>query len=367
MQVPLLDLKREYAEVKEGVDQAVSQVLTETRFINGPQVTEFENEIARYVGARFAVGVASGTDALLLALRAAGVGYETEVITTTFSFFATAGTIWNLGARPVFVDIDPDTYNIEVDQIEEQITPRTRAIMPVHLFGHSADLDPIRAIAEKHKLALIEDAAQAISARYKDDKVGALGDIGCFSFYPTKNLGCAGDGGMIVTDSEEIAEKLRSLKAHGAKVKYFHDRVGYNSRLDTIHAAILLAKLPLLDKWSETRRVNAEYYNQRFSETEINRPMEMDYAYYIYNQYSIRVGARDQLREYLAGKNIGTEIYYPLPLHLQECFKSLGYRDGDLPVAERCAREIISIPIYPQLSEQEREYVADSVLEFVKK
>ncbi len=364
MQVPLLDLKREYSEVRDGVEAAVSDVLAETRFINGPQVTELENQIAEYCGAKYAVGVASGTDSLLLALRAAGVGPDTEVITTTFSFFATAGTVANLGATPVFVDIEPDTYNLDVSQIEARITSKTRVIMPVHLFGQSADMEPILEIAKRHKLTVIEDAAQALSAKYQDRRVGVFGDMGCFSFYPTKNLGCAGDGGIIVTNSEELAARLRALKAHGAKVKYFHDMVGYNSRLDTIHAAILLAKLPSLDKWTEARRRNAEFYNQQFAGAELTRPSAKDYAYHIYNQYTIMVEKRDALKAFLTDKNIGYEIYYPLPLHLQKCFEHLGYREGDLPVSESCARQVISIPIYPQLTEPERAYVAETVLEF---
>ncbi len=364
MQVPLLDLKREYAELKSEIDQAALDVLAETRFINGPQVAELESKLAEYCGARHAIGVASGTDALLLALRAAGVGPGTEVITTPFSFFATAGTVANLGATPVFVDIEPDSFNIDAAQIEARITERTRVIMPVHLFGQAADLDPIMQLGRKHGITVIEDAAQAISAEYKQRKVGPLADIGCFSFYPTKNMGCAGDGGLIVTNSDQYAETLRALKSHGAQVKYYHDVVGFNSRLDTIHAAILLTKLPHLDRWSAARRKNAEYYNERFAGASLTRPTQMQYAYHIFNQYSILVEKRDELQTHLKNNNIGTEIYYPLPLHLQVCFKELGYKEGDLPVAEKSAKQILSLPIYPQLSEAEREYVADTVLEF---
>ncbi len=365
MNVPLLDLRREYESLKSDLDSAVLAVMADTRFINGPQVKEFETAVAQYLGVKHAIGVASGTDALLLALRAAGVGPGTEVITTTFSFFATAGTVANLGARPVFVDIDEDTFNLNPTQIEARITPRTRAIIPVHLFGQSADLDPILALAKNRNINVVEDAAQSLSSKYKGRMSGTIGDLGIYSFYPTKNLGCPGDGGLIVTDSDELNQQLRSLKAHGAKVKYYHDIVGYNSRLDTLHAAVLQVKLPHLDKWSQQRRANAAYYSQRFAGKKLKAPTEMDYGYHIFNQYSIMVTNRDGLREHLKASGIGYEIYYPLPLHLQKCFAHLGYRPGDLPVAERCAQSVISLPIYPQLTEAERAYVADRVIEYV--
>ena len=365
MPVPLLDLKREYNSIKTEIDQAVLTVLAATQYINGPQVKQFEEAVEQYCGCKHAIGVASGTDALLLSLRAAGVGPGTEVITTTFSFFATAGTIHNLGAKPVFVDIDAETFNFDVVQIEKKITARTSAIMPVHLFGQCADMDAIMNIAARHNLVVIEDAAQAISAKYKGKMSGTIGHLGCFSFYPTKNLGAPGDGGMIVTNSDELNERLRRLKAHGAAKKYYHDEVGYNSRLDTLHAAVLLAKLPYLDDWSAARRANALYYNQRFAGSKVTVPQAIAHAYHIYNQYTIRVDNRDGLRDHLKQQGIGFEIYYPVPLHLQECFHYLGYREGDLPVAERCAKEVISIPIYPQLREAERELVADTILTFV--
>ncbi len=365
MHVPLLDLKREYQSLKSDIDHAVLGVLAETQFINGPQVKQFEAAVAEYCGCKHAIGVASGTDALLLSLRAAGVGPGTEVITTTFSFFATAGTIHNLGATPVFVDVEDNTFNIDANQIESRITPKTKAIMPVHLFGQCADMDAITKIAQRHNLTVIEDAAQAISSKYKGKMAGSIGDVGCFSFYPTKNLGAPGDGGLIVTNSDDFNNRLRRLKAHGASVKYYHEEVGYNSRLDTLHAAVLLAKLPHLDSWSAIRRANADYYSGRFAGTKIRIPRAAEYAYHIYNQYTIRVENRDALKEHLRSLGIGFEIYYPVPLHMQQCFSHLGYREGDLPIAEHCAREAISIPIYPQLTEQEREYVAESVLKFV--
>lgn len=365
MQVPLLDLKREYQSLKAEIDRAVSDVMAATQYINGPEVRQFEEAVAKYCGCRYAIGVASGTDALLLSMRAAGVGPDTEVITTAFSFFATAGTIHNSGANAVFVDIDDYTFNLDVTQIEKRITPQTRAIMPVHLFGQCADMDAIMDIATRHNLIVIEDAAQAISAKYKNRMSGSIGHLGCFSFYPTKNLGAPGDGGMIVTNSDELNDRLRQLKAHGAKVKYFHDEVGYNSRLDTLHAAVLLAKLSHLDGWSAARRNNAAYYNQRFAGSPLRMPKAADYAYHIYNQYTLGVDNRDGLRDHLKRHGIGFEIYYPVPLHLQKCFQYLGYREGDLPIAEHSAKQVISIPIYPQLREDEREFVADTILKFV--
>lgn len=364
MPVPLLDLKREYNSIKAEIDRAALTALAETQFINGPQVKQFEEAVAQYCGCKHAIGVASGTDALLLSLRAAGVGPGTEVITTTFSFFATAGTIHNLGATPVFVDIDENTFNLDVRQIEGKISPKTRAIMPVHLFGQCADMDAFMDIAARHGLVVIEDAAQSISAKYKGRMAGTIGHLGCYSFYPTKNLGAPGDGGMIVTDSDDLNQRLRRLKAHGASLKYYHEEVGYNSRLDTLHAAVLLVKLPHLDNWSIARRANAAYYDRRFAGSKIATPQAISSVYHIYNQYTIRVGDRDALRDHLKQQGIGFEIYYPLPLHLQECFRYLGYRDSDLPVAERCAKEVISIPIYPQLTEAERQIVADTILNF---
>lgn len=364
MQVPLLDLKREYASMKAEIDSAIAEAIADTKYINGPQVKAFEDVVAKYLGVKHAIGVASGTDALLIALRAAGVGSGSEVITTTFSFFATAGTIANLGAKPVFVDIDSATFNLDISQIEKNITSHTKVIVPVHLFGQSADMDPLMKLAEKHGLLVIEDAAQSLSAKYKGKMSGTIGEMGIYSFYPTKNLGCPGDGGLVVTNSDDLNEKIRMLKAHGAKVKYYHDMVGYNSRLDTIHAAVLKAKLPHLDEWSNKRRENAAYYDKRFAGSKVVTPKVEQYAHHIYNQYSIRVTDRDGLRERLKAEGIGYEIYYPLPLHQQKCFASLGYKEGDLPVAETCAREVISIPIYPMLREDERSFVADTILQY---
>lgn len=364
MRVPLLNMKAEYADLQEQINAAISEVFAATNFINGKQVTELEEQIAAYCGSRFAVGVASGTDALLLALRAVGVQPGDEVITVPFSFFATAGTIANVGAKPVFVDIDPQTFNLDPTKLETAISERTRAIMPVHLFGQCADMDAINEVAARHKLPVIEDAAQAISARYKDKHAGTLSAIGCFSFYPTKNLGAAGDGGMVITDDEKLDQTLRKLKKHGGSDDYYHDLVGYNSRLDTIQAALLLVKLPHLNSWSEARRANAAYYDERFA-GKLETPHVAEYAYHIYNQYTIQVDRRDDLQAFLKERGIGHKVYYPLPLHLQHCFAGLGYKRGDLPNAERCAGRVISLPIHAQLTAAERESVADTMLEFV--
>jgi dTDP-4-amino-4,6-dideoxygalactose transaminase len=365
MNVPFLDLKRQYSSIKEELDQAVFSVLSHSRFIMGPEVKAFEEKVAEYCGSKFAIGVASGTDALLLSLRACGVGAEDEVITTGFSFFATAGVITRLGATPVYVDIDPDTYNMAPDQIEKKITSKTKAIMPVHLYGQCAEMDPILVIAKKHNLKVVEDAAQAIGAKYKGKKAGTMGHFGCFSFFPSKNLGAAGDGGMIVTDDSEMAELVKMLRVHGAKPKYYHSMVGYNSRLDTIQAAILSVKLKYLDGWTEKRREHAESYNSAFKDSDIITPKEEDFNYHIYHQYTIAVKNRDKLREVLKDNQIGHDVYYPVPLHLQECYRSLGYEEGDLPEIERKAKEVISLPIYPELTKDEQNFVIETIKKVV--
>jgi len=365
MKVPFLDLRREYAFIKEEIDQAIFGVLNHTQFILGPEVKSLEEGIARYCQTKYAIGVASGTDALLLSLRAFGVEPGDEVITSTFSFFSSAGVIANLKAKPVFVDIDPFTYNIDPLQIEKKITPKTKAIMPIHLFGQCADMDPILEVAKKYNLKVVEDAAQSIGAKYKGRKAGSMGDTGCFSFYPTKNLGGAGDGGMVVTNDPDLAEKIRLLRVHGSKSKYFHSTVGYNSRLDTLQAAVLKVKLKYLDSWHEKRRENAAYYDCAFKEMDLIPPKAEDFNYHIYNQYTIAVKDRDKLKEYLAQNQIGHDTYYPLPLHLQRCFEELGYKKGDLPNSEKKAQEVISLPIYPELTEEEQEYVIERIKEFI--
>ncbi len=361
MQVPLLDLKRQYSALKKELEQAVLSVIAETKFIMGPEVVIFEKEAAEYCGSKYSIGVASGTDALLLALRACEVGPGDEVITPSFTFFSTAGTITRLGATPVFVDIDPDTYNIVPELIESKITPKTKVIMPVHLYGQCADMDPINRIAQKHHLKVVEDAAQAIGSKYKGKKAGAMGDFGCFSFFPSKNLGAAGDGGLVTTDSPDMAEFIRILRFHGAKPKYFHSFIGYNSRLDTIQAAILSVKLKYLDGWTARRREHALVYNSAFKGLDIITPQEEDFNYHIYNQYTIAVKNRDKLSAVLKENQIGHEIYYPVPLHLQECYRSLGYKEGDLPVTERKAKDVISLPIYPELTTEEQDFVIETV------
>jgi dTDP-4-amino-4,6-dideoxygalactose transaminase len=365
MKVPFLDLKRQYSAIKKEMDEAVFSVLSNTQFILGPEVKDFEEKVTAYCGTKFAIGVASGTDALLLSLRACGVKPGDEVITTTFSFFATAGVISRLGAIPVFVDIDPATYNIDPGQIEKKISPKTQAIMPVHLFGQCADMDPIMGLAKKHNLKVVEDAAQAIGAEYKERKAGAIGDFGCFSFFPSKNLGGAGDGGMVITNDPDMAEMVRILRVHGSKPKYYHSTIGYNSRLDTLQAAILDVKLKYLDEWSKKRREHAKVYSSAFKDLDMVTPKEKSFNYHIYNQYTIVVKNRDELRNYLKEKQIGHDTYYPIPLHLQECYRFLGYKKGDLPVSEKKAEEVVSIPIYPELTEEEQEYVISTIKEFV--
>jgi dTDP-4-amino-4,6-dideoxygalactose transaminase len=361
MKVPLLDLKREYASIKDDIDKAVFEVLNHTQFILGPEVKSLEEEIARYCETKYAIGVASGTDALLLSLRAFGIEPGDEVITSTFSFFASAGVIANLKAIPVFVDIDPFTYNLDPEQIEKKINRKTKAIMPVHLFGQCADMDPILEVAKKYNLKVVEDAAQAIGAKYKGKKSGSMGDTGCFSFYPSKNLGGAGDGGMIVTSDPDLAEKLRLLRTHGSKNKYLHSTVGFNSRLDTLQAAILRVKLKYLDSWHEKRRENAAYYDKSFKGMNLITPKAESYNYHIYNQYTIAVKNRDKLKENLTQNQIGYDTYYPLPLHLQKCFEDLGYKNGDLPNSEKKVLEVLSLPIYPGLTKEEQDFVIENI------
>lgn len=363
MAVPLLDLTRQYAYLKPAMDKAVLDVLAHGKFILGPEVAQLEKEIAALCKVRHAIGVASGTDALMVALHAAGVGVGDEVITTTFSFFASAGVISRLGARPVFVDIEPDSYNIDPHLLEAAITPRTKAIMPVHLFGQLADMDPILAIARKHKLAVIEDGAQSIGAEYKSRPCGSMGDLGCFSFFPSKNLGAGGDGGIIVTDNEELYERCRILREHGQKPQYYHRIIGYNSRLATIQAAILLVKLPHLRKWSEKRIEHAMRYDRELAGLPgLITPVVKPYStFHIYNQYTLASPRRNELMDGLKKAGIGCAIYYPVPFHKQECFAPLGYRAEQFPHANRAADQVFSIPIYPEMTEAEQTDVIATV------
>jgi dTDP-4-amino-4,6-dideoxygalactose transaminase len=362
MQVPLLDLKAQYAALREEILPAIERVLEGQQLINGPEVAELEESIRRYCGCAAAVAMSSGTDALLCSLMVLDVGRGDEVVTTPYTFFATAGSIWRVGARPVFVDIDPATFNIDASRIEAAVTPRTKAIMPVHLFGQMADMDAILAVAAKHRLPVIEDAAQALGCSREGRKAGSMGTIGCFSFFPSKNLGGAGDGGMVTTQDPLLGERLAILRSHGAHPKYHHRLVGGNFRLDTIQAAYLMIKLAHLDGWSAKRRANAALYDELLAGIQdVVTPRIAPHNVAIYNQYVLRAARRDELRRYLSARGIGTEIYYPLSLHEQECFRELGYRRGDFPRSERAAAEALALPIYPELSEEQIRYVADAI------
>ena len=365
MQVSLLDLKAQHATIRDEVMEAVTEVMDSQYFINGPAVKELEAQIAAYCDCTDAVGVASGTDALLCALMTLGVGPGDEVITSPYTFFATGGSIWRTGAKPVFVDIEPDTFNIDPAKIADAVTDKTKAIMPVHLYGQVADMDSILEVAQANDLLVIEDAAQAIGATYKDRKAGSLGTVGCFSFFPSKNLGGAGDGGMVTTTDADLAERLRIFRNHGAKPKYFHKWVGGNFRLDTLQAAVLIVKLKYLDQWSAGRRENAKKYDSLFADCDaVTIPTVREENVSIINQYVIRVPRRDELMAHFKEKGIGTAIYYPLGLHMQECFTDLGYKEGDFPETERAAKESLALPIFPELSEDQIEYVAETVKAF---
>lgn len=374
MQVPLLDLKAQYSTIRSEVEAAIAEVMKSQHFILGPKVEECEKAIAKYSGCQYAVGVTSGSDALLACLMAENIGPGDEVITTPYTFFATVGAISRLGAKPVFVDIDSLTYNIDPAQIAEKVTSKTRAIIPVHLYGQMAEMDAIMALAEQHGLIVIEDAAQAIGSENNGRRAGSIGHYGCFSFFPSKNLGAAGDGGMIVTNDGQRAEKLKVLRAHGSKPKYHHKLVGGNFRLDALQAAIVSAKLPHLDGWTAGRQRNAKLYDRLFVEAGLaaanhgpSRVLLPSVVMnrHIFNQYVIRVPRRDQLQATLKQRGIGTEVYYPVPMHTQECFAYLGYHAGDFPESERAAQETLAIPIYPELTEVQLRYVVDRIRDFV--
>jgi dTDP-4-amino-4,6-dideoxygalactose transaminase len=360
-----LDLKAQYATLRDEMRKAIDAVMESQYFINGPAVGQLEQAVAAYSGAKAAVGVSSGTDALIAALMSLEIGDGDEVVTTPYTFFATAGSIWRVGAKPVFVDIEPDTFNIDAAKIEAVITGRTKAIMPVHLFGAMADMDPIMAIAKRHGLYVIEDAAQAIGAQYKGRKAGAIGTAGCFSFFPSKNLGGLGDGGMIVTQDAALADRLAQCRNHGSKPQYFHKWVGGNFRLDTLQAAGLLVKLPHLDAWSAKRRANAQRYDELLAGIdEVTTPAVRDFNVSIYNQYCIRVPRRDELQQHLKDAGVGTAIYYPLSLHHQECFATLGYGKGDFPASEAAAAESLALPIYAELTDEQLRHVAGQIKAF---
>ncbi len=370
MRVPFLDLKRQYESLKDEINGAIQAVLESQQFILGYEVEEFERRMAEYCGVKHAIGVASGTGALLLSLKANGV--SGGVITTPFTFFATAGAIHNAGATPVFADIEPDTYNINAEEVKKLLDSKSnkmiRAIIPVHLFGQAADMDALMEVAEEHDLVVIEDAAQAIGEEYNGKKVGSIA-MGCFSFFPSKNLGGYGDGGLVTTNDDELADKIRTLRMHGAKPKYYHHVVGYNSRLDTMQAAILGVKLNHLEEWTNKRRDNAMFYSQALddiTDDKLETPQIAKGRRHIFNQYTIRVknGKRDNLKGFLEGQGISTAIYYPLPLHLQPCFSFLGYKKEDFSAAEKASEEVLSLPIYLELKKEEREHIIDKILEF---
>ena len=361
MKIPLLDLRAQYVNMRDEILAAVTAVLDSQVCIGGPKVAELEQKVASLCDCKYAVGVSSGTDALLCGLMALGIGSGDEVVTTPYTFFATVGSIVRSGATPVFVDIDPRTYNIDPNLIEKAITPRTKAVVPVHLFGQMCDMDPIIEIAERYGLYVIEDAAQSITSTYKGRKAGSIGTAGCFSFFPSKNLGGVGDGGMVVTNDQTLHDRLMMMRNHGARRKYHHKFVGGNFRLDPIQAAVLLVKLPRLDAWSEARRGNAAYYSARL-EGFVDTPFIKPECVSIYNQYVIRTVIRDKLIEHLKQQEIGCEIYYPVSMHEQECFASLGYAPLDFPNSYRASRESVALPVYPELTRAMQDEVVSSVL-----
>lgn len=388
MQVPLLDLKQQYQSIKKEIDEALIRVAESQYFILGPEVEKMEKSFNEYLKVKHSVGVSSGTDALLLALMAIDIKPGDEVICPTYSFFATAGVIARLHAKPVFAECDPVTFNIDPNKIEELITPTTKAIIPVHLYGQSCEMDRIMEIAKKHDLFVVEDGAQAIGVQYKDGRyVGSIGDIGCFSFFPSKNLGCFGDGGLTTTNDDYLGERLHIMRVHGGKPKYYHKVIGGNFRIDAIQSAVINVKLPHLESWSEKRRQNAAFYTQKFIEAGLAeaegkicyddknkvllpKPVYKDSGvknYHIYNQYIIRVENRDACRQFLTDNKIATEIYYPVPFHLQECFADLGYKKGDFPVSEAAADTSIALPIYPELTREQLSFVVEKIGEFISK
>jgi len=372
VKVPVLDLTRQYDAIKDDIHTAIQRVLASGRFILGPEVDAFEQEIAAFCGVKYAIGVASGTDALLLSLKALGIGQGDKVIIPSFTFFATAGVVYNVGATPVFADIDSQTFNINPDHVRDLLQDReladaTKAIIPVHLYGQMADMDEIMAVANEHELAVVEDAAQAIGAKYKGCQAGTIGNLGCFSFFPTKNLGAYGDGGMVVTNNEKLAEQLRILRVHGSKPKYYHRLVGVNSRLDTLQAAILRVKLSHLPEWTATRQQVANRYDELLRSIKgIETPYRASDRTHIFHQYTIRItaGRRDALQMHLKDQGTGTLVYYPRPLHLQECFANLGYTEGQLPVSEQASREVLSLPVFPELTEEEQGCVVGAIKTF---
>lgn len=389
MKVPLLDLRAQYQSIKKELDEAILNVAKSQHFILGPEVEKMEESFNSLLKVNHSIGVSSGTDALLLALMAIDLKPGDEVIVPTYSFFATAGVVSRLNAVPVFVDMDPVTFNIDCNTIEDKITSKTKAIIPVHLYGQSADMDSVMEIAKNNNLLVIEDGAQAISSQYKDGRcAGTIGDLGCYSFFPSKNLGCFGDGGLVVTNDNDLEHIARIKRVHGGEPKYYHKVIGGNFRIDALQAAVINVKLPYLNSWSEGRRTNAERYSQLFIDADLaeetgrtefdeDNPVLLPKAvfkeiegltnYHIYNQYIIRTEKRDELRQFLANNDINTEIYYPVPFHLQECFLDLGYKKGDFPFAEEAGDTSLALPIYPELADEQLVYVVDTIRKFIKK
>ena len=391
MNIPLIDLKAQYNSLAEELNKVTLEVLSSANYIMGKNVVEFEKEFADYIGVKHAISVGNGTDALVLSLKAMKIGPGDEVITTPFTFFATAEAISAVGATPIFVDVDKETFNIDVNLIEEKITSKTKAIMPVHIFGQSADMDPINEIAKKHNLLVLEDACQAIGGKYKNRKIGTLGDVACFSFFPTKNLGCAGDGGMIVTDNDEIATILRALRTHGSgengqkaynllnnieeeiqtakgaddtvynPLKYYNYLIGYNTRLDAIQAAILRVKLREIDKWNAKRREIVEIYNKELHNLDLVTPSVLEGNEHVYHMYILQSENRAEVLSKLKEKNVATGVYYPVPLHLQKVYKDLGYKEGDMPVSEYLSKRTFAIPVYPELEKEQIDYIINSL------
>ena len=391
MNIPLIDLKAHYKSISEDLDRVTKEVLSSAGYIMGKNVTEFEKEFAEYIGVKHAISVGNGTDALVIALKSLGIGAGDEVITTPFTFFATAETISAVGAVPVFVDVEKDTFNIDPSKIEEKITEKTKAIVPVHIFGQSAKMDEINAIAEKHNLKVIEDACQAIGGKYKGRNIGTLGDIACFSFFPTKNLGCAGDGGIIVTDNDDVATIARALRTHGSgengqkaynllnnineeidtvqnaddtvynPLKYYNYLIGYNTRLDAIQAAILRVKLPYIDEWNAKRREIAKIYDESLKDTDLVTPFVDENNVPVYHMYILQSEEREAILGKLKENGVATGVYYPVPLHLQKVYKNLGYKEGDMPVAEYLSHRTFAIPVYPELTKEQVDYVIDSI------
>jgi len=363
--IPLVDLTAQYHSIKDEIDSAVNATLESGHFILGPAVTRLEQGIASYLGVNHAIGLASGTDALVLALRAFDIGAGDEVIIPAYTFFATAGAVMSVGAKPVFVDVDPQSYQIDVNRIKDNITSNTRAVIPVHLYGHPAQMGPVLEIARSHGLKVIEDNAQGFGAEYEGKKTGSLGDIGCLSFFPTKNLGAFGDGGMTVTNDPALAERMRMLRTHGWRKKYFSEELGYNSRLDALQAAILQAKLPHLDSWNEKRRELAGVYSERLASLGIVVPVERAWGRHVYHLYIIRSSRRDDLQTFLKSEGVAAEVYYPLPPHLAVPCRKFGYTEGDFPHAEKASRETLALPLYPELTAGQQEQVIAAVRKFV--